>query len=170
MEDPSLDFSTAAFSHQVPPQWGIPYSLFVLETFSLSSRLNYFTESHLLRMRIWELPVHNSASKLTAQLHLPHFLSEHVSCESTLKLLIRQSQTLCSVPTLSSTHPLLRLATFNSASKKHPFDHTVLVPLLTSTALRGTVVVAGDDTAWGFPNNSSNIPTSKQTRNLRPMY
>lgn len=104
MEDPSLDFSSVAFSHQVPPQWGIPYSLLVLQTFSLFSRLNNFTESHLLWMRIWELPVHTSASKFTAQLHLPQLLSEHAFSESILKLLIRQSQTLCSLPTVRKQH------------------------------------------------------------------
>lgn len=171
MEDPSLDFSAAAFSHQVPPQWGIPYGLLVLQTFSLFSRLSYFTESHLLWMRICELPVHSSASKFPAQLCSPQFLSESVSSKSILKSLIRQSQTLCSVPTLSKQQlPSLTTCYFQFTFKKRSFDHTVLVPLLTSTAWRGTVIVFDDDTAWGFPNNRSSTPMTKQTKNPGPTH
>lgn len=88
MEDLSLDFSTAAFSHQVPSQWDIPYSLLTPEMFSLFSRPNYFTESHLLWIRISELPVHNSAFKSSTEFTFTtfplrtYFLWEHIKVTS----------------------------------------------------------------------------------------
>lgn len=127
--------------------------------FPFLSRPNYFSESHLFWMRTWELPVHNSARKFSAQLH-PHFLLEHAAseCIRVTSRTIPDTVLWTYVSRQAAFHPILWLTIFNPSSKKQPFDHSALVPLLISTAW----VISGDDTAWGFHNNSSNMKADKK--------